>query len=217
MEFVYLTRHGRTYVNELWSLLSPNSRNLLRGNPHDGISKEQLMGLISDDDQTERFIARNGVKDSDFPIFPFSLSQYGSVQANVLGRYLASRTDITKGVVPTKASKRIFRNEQTAKLIQKGMGREFGFYGPDALTEKLGYDYANGSNGDSFDFIREMMLSLGGYIFVLNGGLLERLVGSCGEDLEFFDNCGLVVLNNNRRRLSIGQGYLSNEQLKERL
>ncbi len=214
MESIYLTRHGRTYINELWGSLNQDQKDHLQRNPQVGITRDRLAELISDENQRRDFVLKNGIQDGDYPIFPFSVSKIGYEQAEALGMYLEPRKDIQRIVVPTKGLRRIFRNERSGERIQDGMGRRLEGYNPDSFTEEFGEHFIY---DELFNSILRQIAGLSGHLFVLNSGILERIVNACGGNLEYFDNCGLVILGTDNGRLTIVQDYLSNDEIKERL
>jgi hypothetical protein len=212
MGHIYLTRHGRTYANELWSLLSQEGKSSL--NPRQEISLDRLRELVSDEEKRDQFLVRNNLSGG---FFPFGLSTKGLEQAAVLGRYLASRTELVRIIVPTKDCMMIFRNQRTAERIKFESGRNLVFESPSCLSEQLGREYSASGDDERVDQIVGGLCNFEGGLFVLNSGLLERIVGVAGESLEFFDNCGLVVLRYESGRLSVAEGYISNDEIQAKL
>jgi len=214
MGHIYLTRHGRTYVNELWSYLGSEARELLDSKYSKKLNRAALNDLVKDEEQRAEFLSKVGLADADDFLFGETLTEKGKMQAVRLGRYLSSRNDVSGVVVPTKAGVPIHRNNQTAEEIQTLFRGRLVLYSAVALTDTLGRYIS--SDSSEIPRIVSQIEPLAGHVLVLNGGILEGIVNHCGGDLEYFDNCGLVILKNDGR-LSIEQNYLSNEDFRQRL
>ena len=108
-----------------------------------------------------------------------------------LGKYLVGRGDIFRfrTFAPTKKDRFLLRNLETAEGIQKGFGAsDLEMYQPDLLTIKFG-DYVPADSKRIPEFV-ENLRQLDGRIVVLNAGILEGIVRSCGGNVEEFGHCG---------------------------
>ena len=211
MANIYLTRHGRTFINELWRYLGSDEKKLLDSKYHRRLDRTALNDLVQDEGERAEFLSKVGLANANDFLVGENLTEKGQMQAVQLGIYLSSRNDVSGVVVPTKARLPIYRNNQTAKEIQAYLGRRLSSYPVDALTDTLGRYIP--SDSSEIPEIVSQIAPLAGHVLVLNSGILEGIVNHCGGDLEFFDNCGLVVLRPESGRLVIEQNYLSNEEL----